>query len=168
MEMRLEPGMIFCSQSAGVIGKTINFFQKLNASDNNSEYSHSGIITSAFGDTFESLTTIRKSTLKPYTGKKILIGRNKNMTMELYQKGWAAVKPHEGQVYPYWRLPMQLIPWVGKMGRGNWPVCSELTCKFLAACDNMCFYWKGKCPDDIADMIIRWKAWDTVFEGVLE
>lgn len=29
------------------------------------------------------------------------------------------------------------------------------------------FYWKGRTPDDIADMIHDHKGWSVVFEGVL-
>jgi len=41
-----------------------------------------------------------------------------------------------------------------------------MACKFLEACDLVGF-WKGKNPDNVADMIHKWKGWSTVFEGVL-
>jgi len=165
--MKLQPGDIFLTNNPMALGRAINFVQKLNSSDNQSKYSHAGIITSEGGDTFESLWTIRQSTLLPYKNHEILIGRNVDMTLDLYQLGWKAVKQHKGQMYPFWRLPLHLLPATSKIGSGNWPVCSELVCKFLEACDLVGF-WKGKNPDNVADMIIRWKGWSTVFEGVLK
>jgi len=164
--MNLQPGDIFCINNPKIHGRMINFVQKMRSSDNESKYSHSGIITSEGGDTFESLWTIRKSTLTPYTGHEILIGRNKHMTLELYQLGWKAVKYHEGQRYPFWRIPLNLFSSTSKIGTGNWADCSEMACKFLEACDLVGF-WKGKNPDNVADMIHKWKGWSTVFEGVL-
>lgn len=163
--MELKPGDIFCTRNPMALGRAINFVQKANSEDNQSKYSHAGIIIGPAGRTFESLWTIRKSYLIAYGGMEVLIGRNEHMTPELFEHGWKNVKRHEGQCYPFWRIPMHIIPFVSKMGSGKWPVCSELACKFLEAVD-LVDYWRGKCPDDIADMIHKWKGWSTVYEGV--
>jgi hypothetical protein len=29
------------------------------------------------------------------------------------------------------------------------------------------YFWKGKNPDNLADMIHKWRSWSVVFEGAL-
>jgi len=58
-----------------------------------------------------------------------------------------------------------LIPGASKyINTGRFLVCSELVDKFLfeAGIEKQ---YRGRNPDNIADMIRDWKKWETVFEG---
>jgi len=170
IETLLKSGDIFCTKNPMWLGKAIIFVEKLHAADNQAEYSHSGIILNEAGCTFEALWTNKKQNIfDAYKGVKVLIGRHKNMTPEAYDKGWDKVKNHEGQWYAGHRLFFFFIPFVAKYINLGLGVCSELTAKFLAGSGVMeNFYWKGKNPDHIADMIHKWKDWEIIFEGILE
>ncbi|MBC2712071.1 MAG: hypothetical protein HGJ94_14125 [Desulfosarcina sp.] len=162
----LKPGDIFCTRNPMWLGRAINSVQKFNSVDNESSYSHAGIIIDLHL-TFESLWTIKKGSLSAYEEKKVLIGRHTKMTQDLFEAGIAPVLKHEGQMYPVWRLVLHLIPPMAKyISNGKNPVCSELVAKFLAAC-GLLDSWKGRNPDHIADMIRKFRCFDVVFEGVL-
>lgn len=167
MELKLEPGMIFCSKNPMWLGRAINGIQTFWDVDNKSEYSHSGIITSKLGGTFESLWTIRRSLIDNYKGQKVLIGRHKLMNQFFFDKGMKSVLCHKGQWYPFWRLIFHMIPPIAKyISSGAFPVCSELAMKFLCGA-GMADNWKGWNPNNVADMIRKWDDWEVVFEDVL-
>ena len=166
MKPILNPGDIFCTRNPMALGRIINGMQKFWSPDNQSEYSHSGIILDSKENTFESLWTIKRSNLNTYISKKILIGRHINMNSKLFQIGFDKIKHHEGQWYPMHRLPLFIIPPLAKyIATGYFPVCSELAAKFLYRCYLLEENWKGKNPDHIADMIIKWKVFEVIFEG---
>ncbi len=166
--MKLLPGMIFCTNNDTWLSKTINAVQKFNATDGQSKYAHAGIIINETGSSYESLWTIRRAHIREYIGKEILIGRHEAMTRPLFLKGWANIAVHDGQGYPWWRLPLHLFKPIAKYASsGKFPVCSELACKFLKEC-GLVDEWRGKNPDDIADMIHKWRGWSVVFEGTLQ
>ena len=187
-DMKLKRGDIFCSRNPMALGRAINFIQKIHAKDNQSEYSHAGIIVVG-GElrecgTFEALWTNKQQNfLKAYRGKKVLIGRHKGMTLPLFSKGWNGIKKHEGKWYAGHRLFFFFIPFVAKYISLGLGVCSELVGKFISKSGvnatsselvakfretGESFYWRGLNPDDIADMIHKWKDYDVIFEGVLE
>jgi hypothetical protein len=170
VNIELKPGDIFCTANPMWLGKAIVFVEKLHSSDNQAEYGHSGIIMAADGTTFEALWTNKKQNLfTAYNGKKILIGRHKRMTPEAFQKGWDVIKNREGEVYAGHRLFLFFIPFLAKYINLGLGVCSELAGKFIAGSGIVSgFWWKGKNPDHIADMIHKWKDWEVVFEGILE
>jgi len=165
----LKPGDIFCVQSPMLFGKIIVFIEKINSTDNEAKYGHSGIILDSDGTTFEALWTNKKQNLfEKYAGYNILIGRHRDMTEETFQKGWDKVRHHEGQWYAGHRLLFFFVPFVAKYLNLGLGVCSELTAKFLCHSGVIeDLYWKGKNPDHIADMIHKWKGWEIVFEGGL-
>lgn len=165
----LKPGDIFCTKNPMWLGRAITFVEKLHASDNQAEYSHSGIIYAEDSTTFEALWTNKKQNLfEAYKGKKVLIGRHNDMTKIRFMRGWNKVKKHEGKWYAGHRLFFFFIPFVAKYINLGLGVCSELTAKFIAGSGiYKDFYWKGKNPDHIADMIHKWKDWEVVFEGEL-
>jgi len=166
--IELAKGDIFCTRNPMMLGRIINWNQKFWSSDNESTYSHAGIILDPDGTTFESLWTIKKSHLSRYKGKKILIGRHIKMDEWRFSIGWLNVKRHQGQLYPFHRLFLMIIPPVAKyISTGRFPVCSELTAKFLCE-THLLDFWKGKNPDDIADMIHKWREYEIVFEGKWE
>ena len=167
MILYLKPGDIFCTRNPMLLGRVINFVQKFFSADNESRYSHSGIVCNSDGTTFESLSTIRFSKLDAYVGKQIIIGRHERMTLKTFNSGMKAVKKHVGQIYPYHRLFLHLFrPAAKYISTGGFPLCSELVCKFLYSA-KFVDAWKGKNPDDVADMIRRWKEWEIVYEGIL-
>ena len=168
-------------------GKAICWFEKLRSEDNQAEYSHAGVLIGRGGITFEALRTNRKQNLfREYAGKKVLIGRHKDMTPKRAMMGWDGVKQYEGQTYAFWRLLLHAIPFCSKIGTGGFAVCSEIVGKYISKSGVMIagravgdplvqefiktgesFYWKGRTPDNIADMIHNFKGWSVVFEGAL-
>lgn len=172
--IQLKPGDIFCTANPMALGRAINFFQKVWATDNDSEYSHAGIIINPQGDTFESLWTVRFSNLSKYIGKHVLIGRPVNLEVSDIKYGLRnVIMDHKGQIYPVWRLPLAIVPPLAKyISSGRFPVCSELVAKYLKLAGVLGIgRWQGKNPDNIADMIKRWDAFEVVhetknFEGV--
>ena len=168
--IELHPGDVFCTRNPMALGRAINIVQKIWGKDNSSEYSHTGIITDAAGTTLEALWKIRGNSLDEYLGKKIIIGRWKGMTPEAFQRGLEAIKDYIGKIYPLWRLPLFMLPGAAKwISSGHFTVCSELACKFwIGAGFAEIGRWQGQNPDDVADMIKKWKQIDVVFEGVWE
>lgn len=165
----LRSGDIFCTANPMWLGRAINVVQKFWALDNHSEYSHAGIITGSAGKTFESLWTIRVSDLDQYIGKKILIGRNPNLSLKRMKNSIIGLYlKHNGQWYPFWRLAFHLFPPAAKwISSGRHPVCSELVCKMLVMSGMSSIgRWQGKTPDNVADMINKWDAFNVIYEGI--
>jgi hypothetical protein len=164
---RLHPGDIFCTFSSGKLSSVINAVQKFHATDNEASYSHAGIITDSNGGTFESLWTIRRSSLDKYIDKPILIGRHKSMNKQLAETALRLMSDYEGQKYPVHRLFYYLCPPIAKyLSTGQYLVCSELVSTFLFICRAQT-YWKGVTPDHIADMIQNYESYDVVYSGRL-
>ena len=171
--MKLKRGDIFCSRNPMCLGRAINFIQKVRAKDNQSEYSHSGVIVVG-GDvieaiSFEALWTNKKRGFYPaYKGMKVLVGRHKDMNLKSFNAGWNGIKKHEGKWYAGHRLLLfSFVPFLLKYLTSIWGVCSELTMKFLFKA-GLASAWKGWNPDDVADMIHNYKDYEVVFEGLLE
>ena len=170
--MEIKAGDIFCTRNPMMLGRLINFVQKVQSKDNASEFSHAGTFIKG-GDikeaeSFEALwTNKRQSFYKAYKGKRVLIGRHKDMTPEKFKKGWGGVKNREGEWYAGHRLLFFFIPVVAKYVCLGLGVCSELVMKFLCKA-GLEKAWKGWNPDDIADMIHNYKNYEVIFEGVLE
>jgi hypothetical protein len=161
----LQPGDIFCTHSSGKLGSAINFIQKFHAVDNESIFSHAGIITDGQGGTFESSWTIRRCSLEKYFGKPILIGRHKHMTEQLAKIALRLMADYEGRIYPVHRLFFHLAPPVAKhITTGRYLVCSELVSTFLYFC-RVHKFWKGITPDHIADMISNYNTYDIIYSG---
>lgn len=150
------------------LGKLINAEQAFWDPDGKSKYSHSGIIFDENGVTSEALWTIRKNHLRKYIGKPIIIGRHREMTEATFWKAYDQIYHQEGQWYPVHRMFLHMIPPLAKYlhftGR---PVCSEWAAKLLQKA-SLLDYWAGITPNYLADMIITWKEWAVVYEGVLE
>jgi len=164
----VNPGDIFVSRNPMFLGRAINTVQKFHSKDKESTYSHSGIIIDERGTTFEALWTNRKQNLfEAYKGKRVLIGRHKDMCPAIAAVGWACVKKYEGKAYAGWRLPLFFIPFAAKFVNTGNGVCSELTMKYLKHC-RLAPAYQGWNPDDIADMIRRWKEYEIIYEGILE
>jgi len=162
----LKPGDIFCAANPMMLGRLINFVQKLKSKDNQSEYSHAGIILTTEGETFEALWKNGKQNLfEAYKGKKVLVGRHIAMDTERFQAGWEGVQKHEGKWYAGHRLLLHLIPLASKLSLGL-AVCSEIVMKFLCKA-GLATTWAGWNPDNVADMIHNYRDYITIFEGEL-
>ena len=155
----------------------INFVQKVKAVDNESGYSHTGIIMDFYGATLEALWTVKTQNIfDAYKGEKVLIVRNKNMTLPVFVAGIAKIKEHIGQWYPAPRLFFHLLG-MGKFIHWDRVVCSELTAKFEAGCaeyigpDRAHGYMRnyyGVNPDNLVDRWTISRYYETIFEGVVE
>ena len=174
MDIQLKPGDFFTTRNPMALGVAINGFQKVWSRDNKSEYSHAGIITNATGDTFEALYTIKSQNLfSAYAGAQVLIARYTAFPRTLDFKITVALykirKRHAGQVYPYWRLPFQIIPPLAKYlsWGGKFVVCSELVAEYLHMIGARHGQYTGTNPDTLADEWHHWKNYEIVFEGTL-
>ena len=168
ISIELNQGDIFCTRNPMALGRIINFVQKIKSKDNEAEYSHSGIIMYKDGMTFEALWTNKRQNLfVDYRGKKVLIGRHKEMTPEKFHLGWEGIKKHEGKWYAGHRLILFLIPFTAKYINFGLGICSELTMKFLYKA-KISYAWRSWNPDDVADMIKNWRDYEVIFEGIIE
>lgn len=174
---QLCPGDEFATRNPMALGIAINAFQKAKAADNESEYSHTGIITDPYGATIEALWTVKQQNVwEAYRGERVLIVRNVNMTLPIYAAGFNKIRKHLGQWYPVHRFVLHLLG-VAKWVHWGRVVCSELTAKFEEGCaeylgpDKASGFMRnhyGVNPDNLVD---RWKIsryYQTVFEGVIQ
>jgi hypothetical protein len=163
--IELRPGDIFCSSNPQGLGKAIRIVQIIWRPDSEGRYGHAGIVTDAAGTTFEALWTIRsRSLFRDLAGERVLIGRHDAMSQRLFQATWPQMTKYRGKKYPAYRLPLFMLPPLAKLHIFRPGVCSELTALFLYQAGLMS-YWSGVMPDGIADMIRRWRGWQTIFEG---
>lgn len=173
----LCPGDEFATRNPMALGALINLCQAAKAADNESTYSHTGIITDIFGSTLEALWTVSSQSLwEAYRGSKVLIVRNINMTPDVYVAGMKKIRGHIGQWYPVHRLALHLL------GLAKWVhwrriVCSELTAKFEAGCAELIGLdrasgfmrnYYGVSPDNLTDRWRESRYYTTVFEGEVQ
>ena len=75
-------------------------------------------------------------------------------------------RQHLGRVYPVWRLPLHLVPWVAKYATvGRWLVCSELVAKYLTLIAARYLVFTGIAPDTLADEWSCWRNFEVLLEG---
>lgn len=173
----LCPGDEFATKNPMALGFAINFVQKVKSVDNESEYTHTGIITDSSGATLEALWSVKSQNLwEAYRGQKMLIVRNIKMKDPVVAAGLAKISEHVGQWYPVPRLLLHLIG-LGKWIHWDRVVCSELTAKFETGCaeylgpDRASGFMRnhyGVNPDNLVD---RWKIsryYQMIFEGIVE
>lgn len=164
----LRRGDIFCTSNPMLLGKLILGVQRFHDLDNRADYSHAGLILSPKGTTFEALWTNRRANIfRSYAGKRVIIGRHRDMNLKSFAAGWDEVEHLEHRWYAGHRLFLHLIPPLAKYLRtGQFAVCSEIVAKFLCGAGFLSF-WAGVNPDYLADMIVQQKPWRIVFEGKL-
>ena len=173
----LRPGDEFATRNPMALGAVINICQAAKAPDNESTYSHTGIIKDPAPATLEALWTVKSQNLwEAYKGARVLVVRNINMQPEVYKAGFEKIEKHIGQWYPAHRLILHFLG-VAKWIHWDRIVCSELTAKFETGCaeflglDRAAGFMRnyyGVNPDNLVD---RWKIsryYETVFEGVVE
>lgn len=171
----LRPGDEFATKNPMALGCLINLAQKVKSVDNESVYTHAGLIIDPQGTTLESLWTVKTQNLwTAYAGEKVLIVRNLNMNPGAYVAGMNKIKKHIGQWYPAHRLILHLAG-LGKFIHWNRVVCSELVAKFETGCSEsfncgetgFLRNWYGVNPDNLVD---RWKIsryYKYIYEGVI-
>lgn len=179
--IELYPGDVFCSRlmpdhNDGIIKRTgtrilnssILLFQKIWSTDGEARYCHAGIILNKDGDTLEALGTVRRQNIfQDYDNAALLIGRHIKMNRYAFIRGYKAIAPHEGEIYPAWRLLLHMVPplarFIHPLGK---PVCSEYQGKFLNGCGFPGFeHYMGLTPDTTADRIIKWREFLVVYEA---
>jgi len=168
----VRPGDVFVSDHPQGLGKFINPVQKFWSSDDDSDYGHAGIIQNHLGLTLEALWQVdEKNLFQYYAGAEVLIARpnkaseaKKKLVIEKLRR------EHLGQSYPWWRLPLHLIPPLAKniSANGKFLVCSELVGKYLWMTGHRHKQYLGANPDTLADEWIRWRNMDIIFEGKLD
>lgn len=167
--MNLQKGDLFATRNPMALGRAINLLQRIWAHDDDSKFSHAGIIRDSAGTTFESNWHIESQNLfKAYGGKRVLIVRHKGMNSETYKKGWEAVKHLEGKLYPVWRLVFHIIPVFAKyINIFKKPVCSELNAWFLWAAGLRHQQYMGTNVDTLVDEWKNWSSYEIIFNGLL-
>lgn len=170
MNIKLKPGDIFLSKNPMLLGRFINAVQKFYATDNQSKYSHAGLIITSTGRTFESLWTVKSQDLyKAYKGNEVLIGRCTDISNTLFSIGFSSIyREHGGQFYPFQRLLFHILkPFAKYIHISNHLVCSELVAKFLYRIGLKNNYL-GITPDDLESMIRNYKNFRIVYEGEIK
>jgi hypothetical protein len=168
-KLRLLKGDLFGTENPAALGIAINAAQKFHSRDNESIYTHSGIIVNSDGDTVESLWTVKmQNVFEAYAGKKIVIARYMPLTEQAWEQTWWMLENHLGQKYPWWRLPLHLIPPLAKyLSFTGMPVCSELVAKAEYYMRARHRWWTGANPDTLSDEWHTWKNFEIIFEGKL-
>lgn len=171
----LCPGDEFATRNPMALGMAINFVQKAKSVDNESTYSHTGIVTDPCGATIEALWTVKSQNVwEAYKGEKVLVVRNINMTPDVYAAGFEKIRKHLGQWYPAHRFILHLLG-VAKWIHWKRIVCSELTAKFEAGCaerigldraSGFLRNYYGINPDNLTDRWRESRYYTIVFEGV--
>ncbi|MDX9894349.1 MAG: hypothetical protein RBS34_02820 [Desulfofustis sp.] len=174
-DIELRAGDLFCVRSAGLLSFAILAVERFNAKDDRAEFGHSGVIVDALGSTFEALATLRYGSLDRYRGKHVLIARPvlkvSRSPVQRYDRQAAinrVIREHQGQIYPFWRIPLHLVPPASKYlsVAGRWLVCSEVVAKTESYMGVLSGPYAGRNPDDLAD---RWRlSWthQVLFDGV--
>lgn len=170
----LQSGDVFVTSGEAWYQKAIMKMEKIHSKDHDANYGHAGIITSAYGNTFEALLTAKEGSINNYYNQPVLIARPlynfEGELITLTQKHEAIkrlVDEHKGDPYPLWRLAFFFAgTWAAKMvSTGNHLVCSELQAKYLKDLRTR-DGWKGVNPDDLADSYKHWKYFKVTYEGI--
>ena len=170
MEIKLKPGDIFGTRNPMMLGRAINAIQFFWSHDNESTYSHSGIIETPDGDTYEALWRVREGHLSAYHGQQIIIARFTSLdNAEFNQAMFKLKRRHHKQLYPFWRLPLHLVPPMAKFLslKGKRVVCSELVAELEYYLGLRHGQFVGANPDRLADEWKKWQGWEIVGEGKL-
>ena len=164
--MKLMPGDVFAVNSDSLLAKSINAVQWIHSRDGEAKYNHAGIILDETGQTLEALWTIRKGHMDAYRGKQVIIARINAVSI---QKREAVLKQliveHMGQWYPFWRIPLHIVPPLAKISISKRLVCSEFDAKYEARLGVRHGQWAGTNPDTLADEWRKWRGFDILFEG---
>jgi hypothetical protein len=165
----LKHGDLFATANpSAFLGRGINAIQKWNSRDNESVYSHAGVILFQDGDLIESLWQVQIGNLyERYVGTRIIIARYVELNHRAWMRTYFMLLGHRGGKYPWWRLPLHVIPPLAKyLSFTGMPVCSELVAKAEYYMGARHRWWTGTCPDTLVDEWTHWKGFEIIFEGV--
>jgi len=184
MNIEIRAGDLFCTRCPASLGRAINTVQAIVSRDGKSYYSHAGILIDHKGTTFEAIgwRIKRQNLFEAYAGQEVLIARWQGMTQIIFDRVFETLRKDEGKIYPGWRLPLNIVPFIGKytsFGK-RFLVCSEEVGKFLylvfqdygfVSRGGYCWprhkWYTGTSPDTLADEWHRWKQFRIVFEDRL-
>ena len=168
--MILKPGDIFCTYNPIFFGRCINSIQRFFSYDDNSTYSHSGIILNSDGDTFESKWFTREYNLfDQYEGKEVLITRYTKLNKKKFNNAIEIIKDkYLNQFYPVWRLIFFLIPPTAKYVNFGKVICSELVAHYLHLIGARHPQYYGTDVDRLSDEFNNWRIYKIVYKGKLE
>jgi len=149
LERPYQPGDYFVVHPRGFLAEFIQFIQHLYSKDHESQYTHAGIIIDSDGATFEALGRTKRNHIDHYTGRPIMIVRDKLMTPRDFEISFAEISKMEGWIYPFFRLFLHLFG-LARYIHWEFAVCSELVAKFQWTLGWRCRWW-GVTPDNLAD-----------------
>ncbi len=168
--LNLRPGDLFGTRNPMALGRAINALQYVWSTDGEATYSHSGIIETESGFTYEALWHIQSGHLADYAGKQIIIARFDELSPESFRTAMDRLKArHNDQWYPGWRLLFHLFGPLSKWlsWKGKWVVCSELAAELEYLLGVRHSQFVGTTPDRLADEWRNWHGWSIVGEGTL-
>lgn len=165
----IKKGDVFGSTNPMALGKGINAVQRFWSKDAESKYSHSGLICDNNCNTIESLWTVKSLDFyQAYNGDNVIIARYIGKPWHSIDDSIELIRTlHFGNIYPFWRIFMHIIPPLAKVGVFNRLVCSELCAKYLYYLGARHSQYKGTNPDTLADEWRKWKDFEVIFEGKL-
>ena len=169
MKPNIIQGDVFCSTNPMSLGKAINTIQWIWSKDGESTYSHAGIFRDNNANTLESLWTVKSQNFfEAYKDDKVIIARYIGYCDAPIPTVIARIeKEHLGNIYPFWRIFLHIIPPLSKIGVFNRLVCSELCAKYLYYLGARHSQYNSTNPDTLADEWRRWKDMEVVYEGIL-
>ncbi len=162
----LKPGDLCVVKTNSAVAGTINAAQRFLSRDGKAEYNHALLIVDGTGQTYESLLRIDHYNLAQYVGCPTWIVRHTGMTGPRFKAGYAGIQKYDGKLYPAWRLPLHFLR-LARYIHWSYPVCSELVGLFLNRAGLFSSTGWGWSPDDLADLWIESKYYDTLFKGIL-
>jgi len=166
--IQLQRGDVFCTAETGnLIASGIRAIEHFWDSDDEKRYSHSGFMLSET-ESFEALTTIRRNDFfKDYAGTQVIIARPQADGRLINNTLKELVNEYEGDLYPFWRLPLFMIPPLAHINILGKAVCSELTARYLRDIMIRVSDWKGVTPDILSGEFRHWKNYELIYEGIL-
>jgi hypothetical protein len=165
--MNLQPGDVFCVRTGG-IGQAIRAVTRFWSKDGRTKHNHSGIVIGHNWETFEAKNRIGRFNLAAYIGRPVIIARP-FVFPELIQPALdRVILQHSGQIYPWWRLPLHIVPWLARKVsyKGRYLVCSELNAKYLYHVGIRDRHFTGVNPDTLADEM-KSGRYTILFNGIL-
>jgi len=170
MELQLKPGDVFCTRNNMLFGRCINSIQRFFSYDDNSTYSHSGIILNKEGDTFESKWFVGEYNLfEQYIGREVLIARCSRLSKKKFENSIEIIKEkYNKQFYPVWRLIFFLIPPTAKYINFGKVICSELVAHYLHLIGFRYPQYYGTDVDKLSDEFNHWRTYKVIHKGILE
>ena len=167
--LNLKAGDCFLVHSRDWLAKAIDAVESFWDFGNRRLYSHAGVIVNSAGLTLEAIRPRVYSQLffQAYHGHQVMLVRYTKLTEQKLEVGLGAAYSHYRELYPYWRLPLELLR-IGKFIHWNSVVCSELVAEYLHYIGAREYLWFGVDPEDLEDEFRHWRDYEIIFEGMLE